>query len=59
MSKKEILNKLAEVTMHILEEEYWTEELSPEDWEEQHEYINEVAHELMDVLVKKSIEEKV
>lgn len=58
MSRKEILDTMADCTMHFLEEECWMDLLSHEEWDEQYDYINEVVHELMGVLIKRAREEK-
>ena len=57
MSKKAVLDTMAEGITQFTDEEYWMDVLSHEEWNEQFDYINEVTHDLMCILIKRSREE--
>ena len=57
MSRKNVLNQMADCTSQLSHKDYWRGVLSKGEWEEQSRYIEEVVDELMGVLVKRMREE--
>ena len=57
MSKKIVLDTMAECVTQFTDEDHWRDSLSHEEWNKQYDYINEVTHDLMCILIKRSREE--